>query len=84
LTATITTASNSQLNYAMKLQVLDGITNPPSIYSDNISVYIYDRNGVTRDYNDAIKVKYLPETLKGKYNNSDLFKNISYKDYKFF
>jgi hypothetical protein len=66
LTATIISTSTSQINYALKLQVLDGITNPPSIYSDNISVYIYDKNGVVKENNDAIKAKYIPETLKGK------------------
>lgn len=63
LTATIKSTLINTSDYVIKLQILDGITNPPSCYSDNFLIYTYNSNNEEKDSNYDVIVNYTPNTI---------------------
>jgi hypothetical protein len=50
-------------DYVIKIQIFDGIKNPPSTYCDRFMLYIYDSLNNVKDYNDAVQISYSPGVL---------------------
>ncbi len=68
LNSTIQSTLNSTTDYVVQLQILDGITNPPSCYSDLFSIYILNSSGSIKDYDNNVQVSYNPFTLTSNLN----------------
>jgi hypothetical protein len=63
LTVTVNSTQATLFDFVMKIQVFDGIKNPPSTYSDKFMLYVYDNTSKTKDYNDLIQISYSPGVL---------------------
>ncbi len=72
VTARIQSTQATVSDTVINIQILDGIINPPSTFSNAFSIYIYDTANNVKDFNNLININFTPGVL----NSKELILNI--------